>query len=96
MNDFLYLNPVFGTALSPRETVTLYGQNPTCRQTRARRKDHQPFSVRVRVALVRENLTISDLARELGVSRTTANHAIHHGMFRPTRLKIAQRLRIAA
>lgn len=50
------------------------------------------FSHRVKVRLLELGLNVSDLAREFGVNRNTVSRAIHHGLFTPTRERIAARL----
>lgn len=39
-------------------------------------------------------LSVTDLAAKLGVNRNTASQAINRGLFEPTRIRIAELLRI--
>ena len=41
------------------------------------------------------NLSVSDLARELGLNRNTVSLAINRGLFEPTRRAVSARLGIS-
>jgi transposase-like protein len=41
------------------------------------------------------NLSVSAIARELGLNRNTVSLAINHGLFEPTRRLVATRLGIS-
>lgn len=46
--------------------------------------------------MARRDLNVTQLAKELGVSRITCSQAINHGLHNPTRRRIATYLGIAA
>lgn len=53
------------------------------------------FSLRAKTRLLEINLSVSDLARELGLNRNTVSLAINRGLFEPTRRAVATRLGIS-
>jgi plasmid maintenance system antidote protein VapI len=52
------------------------------------------FSLRVKVRLLERGLSVSALARALGLNRNTVSLAINHDLFEPTRKRIAEHLSI--
>ena len=59
-----------------------------------RRPRQAEFALRVKTALLRRDLSVSDLARKLGLSRNTVSLAINRGLYEPTRARIADYLSI--
>lgn len=57
-----------------------------------RPKEQADFSKRVKIRLVELQLSVTDLAKELGLHRNTVSLAIHNDIYAPTRERIAQRL----
>lgn len=56
--------------------------------------EQEQFSKRVKKRLVELELTVTDLADQLGINRNTVSRAIHHKIFQPTRERIATTLQI--
>jgi transposase-like protein len=54
----------------------------------------EQFSKRVKKRLVELELTVTDVAKELGINRNTVSRAIHHDMYQPTRELIASFLKL--
>lgn len=52
------------------------------------------FATEVKVAMVRERLSVTALAKEMGLNRNTVSLAINHNLFGPTRERIATRFGI--
>ena len=52
------------------------------------------FPVRVKVRLAELQMSVTGLAKKLGLSRNTVSMAIHHDVHKPTRRRIAAELRI--
>lgn len=52
------------------------------------------FALRVKMALLQRGLSISDLARELSLSRNTVSLAVNRGLYAPTRERISQKLHL--
>lgn len=52
------------------------------------------FHVRVKVRLAELQMSVTGLARALGLNRNTVSIAIHHDVHQPTRRKVAAYLRI--
>ena len=52
------------------------------------------FTLRVKTALLQRGLSVSDLARDLGLSRNTVSLAINRGLYEPTRDRIKNHLSI--
>lgn len=52
------------------------------------------FSLRAKMRLLELNLSVSQLARDLGLNRNTVSLAINRGLFDPTRRAIATHLGI--
>ncbi|MGJ8674034.1 helix-turn-helix domain-containing protein [Rubritalea sp.] len=52
------------------------------------------FALRVKVALLKSDMNISELAAELGLSRNTVSLAINRGLYLPTQKKIKAFLNI--
>lgn len=50
------------------------------------------FALRVKTALLRKGLSVTDLATELGLARNTVSLAINRGLYAPTRQRIASYL----
>lgn len=46
------------------------------------------------MALLQRGLSISDLARELSLSRNTVSLAVNRGLYAPTRERISQKLHL--
>jgi hypothetical protein len=53
------------------------------------------FTLRVKTALLRRHMSVSDLARDLGLSRNTVSLAINRGLYAPTRKRIAKHLSLS-
>lgn len=60
-----------------------------------KRPRQEEFTLRVKTALLRRDLSVSDLARQLGLSRNTVSLAINRGLYEPTRKRIAQHLSLS-
>lgn len=67
---------------------------PATATNKSKRQQGQ-FAQRVKIRLVQEGLSVSDLAREFGLNRNTVSRAIHHDLGAPTRERIADRLGIS-
>ena len=52
------------------------------------------FSQRVKIRLIELQLTVTDLAKKLGLHRNTVSLAIHKPIYEPTRKRIAAYLSI--
>lgn len=66
-------------------------------RTSANRKCTQPqadFALRVKVALLERGLSMTDLAKELGLCRNTVSLAVNRGLYQPTRDRIAKHLSV--
>ncbi len=50
------------------------------------------FTLRVKTELLERGLSVSDLARNLGLSRNTVSLAINRGLYEPTRDRIKTHL----
>jgi len=59
-----------------------------------RRRKQSRFAIRVRIALVRRGITVSDLARRIGRPRSSVSMAIHTPRFPRIRRAIRQALRL--
>lgn len=58
------------------------------------RRTQADFSLRAKTRLLELNLSVSELARHLGLNRNTVSLAINRGLFEPTRKAIAAHLGI--
>ncbi len=59
-----------------------------------RTRAQEEFALRVKVALLKRGLSMSDLAHKLGVARNTVSLAVNRGLYAPTRRRIEQFLKI--
>lgn len=59
------------------------------------RRTQADFSLRAKTRLLELNLSVTDLAHQLGLNRNTVSLAINRGLFEPTRHAIAARLGIS-
>lgn len=62
--------------------------------TNKKRPPQGDFSKRVKKRLVELELTVTDVANAIGVNRNTVSRAIHHELFQPTRIRIAEFLKL--
>jgi DNA-binding NarL/FixJ family response regulator len=53
------------------------------------------FTLRAKLAMVKQGLSVSAIARDLGLNRNTVSLAINRGLFTPTRQRVAQHLGIS-
>ncbi len=53
------------------------------------------FALRVKVALLKSETSLAELARDLGLSRNTVSLAVNRGLYKPTRERIAAHLSIS-
>jgi len=67
---------------------------PATANTKSRRTQAD-FSLRAKTRLLELNLSVTDLAHQLGLNRNTVSLAINRGLFEPTRHAIASRLGIS-
>lgn len=59
-----------------------------------RQRTQADFSLRAKTRLLQLNLSVTDLAIQLGLNRNTVSLAINRGLFEPTRRAIAAHLGI--
>lgn len=59
-----------------------------------RTRPQADFALRVKMALLKRGLSMTQLAVLLGVSRNTVSLAVNRGLYEPTRQRIAKELSI--
>lgn len=59
-----------------------------------RTRPQADFALRVKMALLKRGLSMTQLAQRLGVSRNTVSLAVNRGLYEPTRQRIAKELSI--
>lgn len=59
-----------------------------------RTRPQADFALRVKMALLKRGLSMTQLAVRLGVSRNTVSLAVNRGLYEPTRQRIAKELSI--
>lgn len=57
-------------------------------------KQQARFALRAKTVMLQRNLTVTDIAKDLGQARNTVSLALNRGLFKPTRLRIAKYLGI--